>query len=132
MVIINILYCILPYIYGIITKKLLESYKFISSVQYMQYYQLNFMRYTQFDINKISKCDFLVIDEIGVSDTNSKHEVLFEALNNRYTKRKPTILISNLTKDEFSTLLSSALKSRINERMGIIEIKSVDYRSIKK
>lgn len=70
-------------------------------------------------INKISKIDFLVIDDIGTESMKKNgedtwvQEKIYDVLNKRYNERKPTIFTSN---NSFSEL--------INER-GMLD-KSVD------
>ena len=112
----------------ILVKYLLKANNNINTAQYLKYYQLNTARYPEFNLAKLINTDFLVIDEIGTSNTDFKKDALFEIIDQRYDSSRPTFLISNLSKMEFDNLLSTALKSRLNEIAFCVEIKSRDYR----
>jgi DNA replication protein DnaC len=116
----------------IIIKQLLINNKSIKTVQYLKYYQLNFQRYSQFNLYKLVNCDFLVIDEIGASNAQFRQDLLHEIVDLRYDKNKPIILISNLLLAEFTAIQSIPLQSRLRETTHIIEINSKDYRNFEK
>lgn len=74
---------------------------------------------------------FLCIDEIGryrMDDkTAGRYEFLFEILNRRYDNRRATVLISNLTREEFSQYVGDAIVSRIeDDRRGNGAILTMD------
>ena len=60
--------------------------------------------------------DLLIIDEIGVQ-VGSEHEklLMFEVLNERYQRLKPTILISNLDVDDLEHFLGNRVMDRYRE-----------------
>lgn len=63
--------------------------------------------------------DLLILDEVGVqfgSDTEKLY--LFEIINGRYEKSKPTILISNLSLKELETFVGSRVMDRLREGGG--------------
>lgn len=70
-------------------------------------------------INDYSSPDLLIIDEIGVQfGSDSEKMILFEIINNRYEDMKPTILISNLTKEELTGFIGERVIDRMNEGGG--------------
>ncbi|WP_181944086.1 ATP-binding protein, partial [Klebsiella pneumoniae] len=51
-------------------------------------------------IRFFTKPDLLIIDEVGIQFGSKAEEmIMFEIINTRYERLKPTILISNLPKD---------------------------------
>ncbi|BFI46015.1 hypothetical protein YKD1_24340 [Yersinia pseudotuberculosis] len=63
--------------------------------------------------------DLLIIDEIGVQfGSDAEKMILFEIINNRYEDMKPTILISNLPKDELSAFIGERVIDRMNDGGG--------------
>lgn len=63
--------------------------------------------------------DLLIIDEVGVQfGSESEKLILFEIINTRYEKMRPTILISNLPKDELSTFIGERVIDRMNDGGG--------------
>lgn len=63
--------------------------------------------------------DLLILDEVGVqSGSDFERNTLFDVLNERYEKRRPTILISNLTPGEVKAFLGERVVDRIREDGG--------------
>ncbi|AHF77930.1 Phage replication protein [Sodalis praecaptivus] len=61
----------------------------------------------------------LIIDEVGVQfGSDTEKLILFEVINTRYEKMKPTILISNLPKDELSAFIGERVIDRMNDGGG--------------
>lgn len=70
-------------------------------------------------IEGYSSPDLLIIDEIGVQfGSEAEKMILFEVINNRYEDMKPTILISNLPKDELSAFIGERVIDRMNDGGG--------------
>ncbi|MCP9269696.1 ATP-binding protein [Xenorhabdus sp. XENO-1] len=70
-------------------------------------------------INRYSTPDLLIIDEIGVQfGSDAEKIILFEIVNNRYESMKPTILLSNLPKDELSEFIGERVLDRMNDGGG--------------
>ena len=66
-----------------------------------------------------SDYDLLVLDEVGVQyGTDSERIIIFELLNARYEKRKPTIMIGNCSLDELKTYLGERVIDRLREDGG--------------
>jgi DNA replication protein DnaC len=63
--------------------------------------------------------DLLILDEVGVQfGSETEKHLLFDLLNERYEKRKPTILISNLTRDELTGFIGERVDDRLREDGG--------------
>ncbi|OGT02143.1 MAG: hypothetical protein A2143_00665 [Gallionellales bacterium RBG_16_57_15] len=65
--------------------------------------------------------DLLILDEIGVQfGTKFEENALFDILNERYEKRRPSLLLSNLTSQEVRAFLGERVYDRIKEDNGVI------------
>lgn len=65
------------------------------------------------------KPDLLIIDEIGVQfGSETEKLILFEIINSRYEALKPTILISNLPKNELIDFIGERVIDRMNDGGG--------------
>ncbi|HEJ0334114.1 TPA: ATP-binding protein [Klebsiella aerogenes] len=63
--------------------------------------------------------DLLIIDEVGVQfGSEAEKLILFEIINTRYERMMPTILISNLPKDELSEFIGERVIDRMNDGGG--------------
>lgn len=60
--------------------------------------------------------DLLILDEVGIqSGTDAEAKTLFDVINERYERMKPTILISNLTVDGVRECIGDRLFDRLRE-----------------
>ncbi len=67
--------------------------------------------------------DLLVIDEVGVQHgTDFERQVLFEVINGRYEKIKPTIVVSNLGVTELRQCLGDRAVDRLRDKSGIVVV----------
>lgn len=75
---------------------------------------------TESDVIKIyTDPDLLIIDEVGVQfGSDTEKQILFEIINTRYEKMRPTILISNQTRDELSAFIGERVIDRMNDGGG--------------
>lgn len=65
--------------------------------------------------------DLLILDEVGVQfGSEFEKNILFDVINQRYEKRKPTIFISNLPMSELSIYLGERVMDRLREDGGTI------------
>lgn len=65
--------------------------------------------------------DLLILDEIGVQvGSEFERNMLFDILNERYEKRRPTIMMSNLPREEVVKFLGERVVDRIREDGGRI------------
>lgn len=63
--------------------------------------------------------DLLILDEIGVQyGSESEKNILFEIVNERYEKLKPTVLISNLAMSGLTEYAGERVVDRLKENMG--------------
>ncbi|WP_063657180.1 ATP-binding protein [Candidatus Arsenophonus triatominarum] len=78
--------------------------------------------------------DLLIIDEVGVQfGSDVEKMILFEIINCRYENLKPTILISNLLKEELATFVGERVMDRMNDGGGCtLTFTWESYRSRKK
>lgn len=85
--------------------------------------------YTEQDvIDDMIKLDLLVIDEIGVQfGSDTEKMFIFEIIDGRYNKMKPTILISNLAVDGIKELIGDRCIDRLREDGG--KVIAFDYES---
>ena len=61
----------------------------------------------------------LVLDEVGVQfGSEFEKQVLFDVLNTRYENRKPSILLSNIPKEQLSDYLGERVTDRLRENGG--------------
>ena len=72
--------------------------------------------------------DLLILDEVGVQfGSDTEKLILFDVLNERYEKRRPTLLLSNLTLNEVKTYLGERVFDRLREDGG--EVVVFDWQS---
>lgn len=65
--------------------------------------------------------DLLILDEVGVqSGSDFEKQALFDILNSRYERRKPTIFLSNLPDDEVGAYLGERVMDRLKEDGGAV------------
>lgn len=72
-------------------------------------------------IGRFVTVDLLIIDEVGVQFGSDADKILlYQIINGRYERVKPTILISNLTKDELVEYIGERSVDRLKEGGGVI------------
>ena len=73
----------------------------------------------------------LVIDEIGRGEAVAEEQyMLYQIINERYNRRKPTILISNQTKKDFLNYVGIAAADRLTESAQVVEFTWQSYRAV--
>lgn len=73
----------------------------------------------------------LVIDEIGRGVAGAEEQyMLYQIINERYNRRKPTILISNQTKKNFLNYIGIAAADRLTESAQVVEFTWQSYRAV--
>lgn len=74
-------------------------------------------------IESFASPDLLVLDEVGVQfGSDAERLLLFDVLNERYERRRPTLLLSNLTAPEVSVYLGERVMDRLREDAGQIVV----------
>jgi DNA replication protein DnaC len=82
-------------------------------------------------IEKFTAPDFLVIDEIGVQyGSDTEKNILFDIINTRYERMKPTMVLSNLTAKELIDYAGERVIDRLRENGGIVRV--LDWESKRK
>ena len=63
--------------------------------------------------------DLLILDEVGVQfGSEFEKQMLFDVLNERYEKLKPSILLSNIPREQLSDYLGERVTDRLRENGG--------------
>ena len=63
--------------------------------------------------------DLLILDEVGVQfGSDFERNTMFDVLNERYERRKPTLFLSNLSKNEVAAFLGDRVMDRLREDGG--------------
>lgn len=63
--------------------------------------------------------DLLILDEVGVQfGTEFERNIMFDVLNERYERRRPVLLLSNLPKEEVAGYLGERIIDRLREDGG--------------
>lgn len=63
--------------------------------------------------------DLLILDEVGVQfGSDTEKLILFDVLNERYEKRRPTLMLSNLGLDDVRAFLGDRIFDRLREDGG--------------
>lgn len=63
--------------------------------------------------------DLLILDEVGVQfGSEFEKNILFDVLNERYERRRPSLLMSNLTVEEVTAFLGERIIDRLREDGG--------------
>ncbi len=78
-------------------------------------------------------CDLLIIDDLGTELTNSfVSSQLFSCLNNRFLRKKSTIITTNLSLSELRDRYSDRIFSRITSNYEVCKLTGNDIRMKKK
>ncbi len=78
-------------------------------------------------------CELLVIDDLGSERiTNLVLSELFSLLNERDSRKKPTIITSNLALEGLQQLYSDRIFSRITSNFRLLKLSGPDIRKVKK
>jgi DNA replication protein DnaC len=67
-------------------------------------------------IELLTAPDLLILDEVGIqSGSDFEKNLIFDVLNERYARRRPVILLSNLEPKEISAFLGERVMDRLRE-----------------
>ena len=70
-------------------------------------------------VDAFASPDLLILDEIGVQfGSEFEKQMLFDVLNERYEKRKPAILLSNIPREQLADYLGERVTDRLREDGG--------------
>lgn len=102
----------------------LEHYTFDKNSENQESYE------NQFD--NILDCDLLIIDDLGTELNNSfTSSQFYLCINERYLKRKSTIISSNLFLEEIGSVYSERIFSRLTSNYILLRIFGEDIRILK-
>ena len=72
-------------------------------------------------INAFASPDLLILDEVGVQfGSEFEKQLLFDVLNERYEKLKPSILLSNIPNEQLADYLGERVMDRLRENGGAL------------
>ena len=82
-------------------------------------------------LDAYGKTSLLIVDEIGWGAVAAEEQyMLYQIINERYNRRKSTVLISNQTKKEFLQYIGIAAADRLTESAQVVELTGKSYRAI--
>ncbi len=68
-------------------------------------------------VEELANCELLILDEIGATtSSDAERALLVDVLNERYARRRPLLLISNLSQEQMDAQLESRIADRIAQR----------------
>lgn len=72
-------------------------------------------------IDRFCEPDLLILDEVGVQfGSDTEKLIVFEIINGRYERVKPTILLSNLPEAELGAFIGDRVLDRLREGGGVV------------
>ena len=84
------------------------------------------------DVDRYIECDLLIIDDLGTEVNNQfTTSCLYNVINTRLNKKKPTLISTNLTPDEFRHRYWDRITSRVFGEYVILPFVGKDVRSQK-
>ena len=84
------------------------------------------------NIDRYFDCDLLIIDDLGTEVTNQfTTSCLYDIINSRLNAKKPTIISTNLSQDEFRKRYWDRITSRVLGEYSILPFCGTDIRSQK-
>ncbi|MBE6548476.1 MAG: hypothetical protein E7667_06365 [Ruminococcaceae bacterium] len=84
------------------------------------------------NINRYFDCDLLIIDDLGTEVTNQfTTSCLYDIINSRLNAKKPTIISTNLSQDEFRKRYWDRITSRVLGEYSVLPFCGTDIRSQK-
>ena len=77
----------------------------------------------------IMDCDLLIIDDLGTELSNSfTNSKLFYCLNERFMRKKPVLISTNLTLDKINQIYSERIFSRLSSNFTLLKFYGEDIR----
>lgn len=81
-------------------------------------------------LEQYGRASLLVIDEIGRGvAAQDEQYMLYQIINERYNRRKSTVLISNQSKKDFLNYIGIAAADRLTESAQVAEFTGLSYRA---
>jgi DNA replication protein DnaC len=83
-------------------------------------------------LDELNECDLLVLDDIGAEKWSEwVEEKLYSIIDMRYRQKKPLIITSNYSLDDFNKAIGFRAMDRLIEVSTLIELEAESYRKIK-
>lgn len=80
-------------------------------------------------INELIGPDLLIMDELGAQiGTDHEKQLLFEIIDGRYREMRPTIIASNLNRDDLEVFLGERIMDRLNDCATVIAFDWASHR----
>ena len=84
------------------------------------------------DVSQYFNCDLLIIDDIGTEIANQfTVSCLYNVINTRLNKKKPTVISTNLSQDEFRKRYWDRIASRVFGEFMVLPFMGTDIRQQK-
>lgn len=84
------------------------------------------------DVSQYFNCDLLIIDDVGTEIANQfTVSCLYNVINTRLNKKKPTVISTNLTRDEFRKRYWDRIASRVFGEFLVLPFMGKDIREQK-
>lgn len=84
-------------------------------------------------IDRYTTCDLLILDDLGAEISNQfTTSVLYELINKRLCELRPTVINTNLTRDDFRKRYWDRITSRIFGEYTVLLFEGRDMRALKK
>ena len=84
-------------------------------------------------IERYFECDLLIIDDLGTEMINQfSVSTLYNLLNDRLSRRKPTVVSTNLSKDEIQKKYTDRITSRMLGEYQVLFFVGTDVRAQKR
>ena len=107
--------------------KFIKSYQLKDELDYAR--SFNAKKNPTEVIKDYAEISVLIVDEVGRYKSPQEQEYIFRLLNERYEMKKPTVLISNMTKKEFGEYLGNPIVDRFREGCKSLEFKGESFRA---
>ena len=102
-----------------------NAFKMYEAVEIAQIYEQK----DHFNFNTLLKCNFLIIDDMGVEvNLNKKQHAIAEVLYYRYKMMLPTVITTNLTRDQIKQIYDERIFDRMEELSTKIVFAEKSYR----
>jgi DNA replication protein DnaC len=84
-------------------------------------------------VERYTECDLLILDDLGAEITNQfTTSVLYDIINRRLNEYRPTIINTNLTREDFRNRYWDRITSRVFGEYTILPFEGRDVRALKK
>lgn len=102
-----------------------KVFKMYEAVEIANLYELK----DHFNYNSLQKCPFLIIDDMGVEiNLNKKQYAVAEVLYYRYKFMLPTVITTNLTREQIKSIYDERIFDRMEELSTKIVFANQSYR----